>query len=106
MERGEIWWAEAPPPIGARPVVIVSRQAAIGIRELLIVIPVTTRIRRIPTETALGPEDGLPKRCVANADVLYTLPKGILRRRMAALSPAKLTSVNETLRLALGLHLD
>lgn len=60
MRRGDIWWAELPPPTGRRPVVLLSRDEAYAIRALVTVAPVTTRIRQIPAEVPLGPEDGLP----------------------------------------------
>jgi metal-responsive CopG/Arc/MetJ family transcriptional regulator len=40
------------------------------VREYVAVAPVTTLVRRIPTEVPLGPAEGLPKACVANLDTL------------------------------------
>ena len=42
---------------------------------MVIVAPVTTRIRGIPGEVPLGPEDGLPRACVADLDAIYTISK-------------------------------
>lgn len=58
MRHGEVWWAALPPPAGRMPVVLLSRNEAYAVRALVIVAPVTTRIRHIPTEVPLGPEDG------------------------------------------------
>ena len=63
---GCIAMPELPPPAGRRPVVLLSRDEAYAVRELVTVAPLTTRRRRIPTEVALGRADGLPRRCVAN----------------------------------------
>jgi len=104
MQRGEVWWANFPKPVGQRPVVLVSRNRAIQVRRFVTVVEVTTTIREIPVEVPLGPEDGLPKRCVANCDVLNTVPKAILIQRVCILSPAKLHAVNATLRFALDLE--
>jgi hypothetical protein len=68
MKRGEVWWADLPPPTGRRPVVLLSRDEAYAVRALVTVASVTTRIRSIPAEVPLGPEDGLPRDCVANLD--------------------------------------
>jgi len=102
MRRGEVWWAELPPPAGRRPVVLLSRNDAYAVRELVTVAPVTTRVRRIPTEVALGRADGLPRACVANLDGITTIPKQLLTQRLAALAPGKLAAVERALRFALG----
>lgn len=103
MRRGEVWWAELPAPAGRRPVVLLSRNEAYDVRELVIVAPLTTRIRRIPTEVALGSADGLPRRCVVNLDTVTTIPKQVLTGRLTTLAPEKLTAVERALRFALGL---
>lgn len=103
MQRGEIWWANFPKPIGRRPVLLVSRNRAIQVRAYLIVAQVTTMIRDLPVEVPLGPEDGLPKRCVVNCDVLTTIPTRVLTERVSLLSPLKLAAVRTALSFALGL---
>jgi len=57
VRRGEVWWAELPTPAGRRPVVLLSRDEAYPIRNLVTVAPVTTRIRDIPTEVGRGQMD-------------------------------------------------
>src|SRR3989304_69213 len=101
--RGEGWWAELPTPAGRRPVVLLSRNEAYAVRELVTVAPVTTRIRQIPTEAPLGTEDGLPKPCVANLDTIPTIPQQTLKERIASLSPGKLAAGEAAVKVALGL---
>ena len=103
MRRGEIWWADLPRPAGRRPVVLLSRNEAYAVRELVIVAPLTTRIRRVPTEVALGRSDGLPRRCAVNLDTITTVPKQTLTQRLATLAPEKLAAVERALRFAVGL---
>lgn len=103
MRRGEVWWADLPAPAGPRPVVLLSRNEAYAVRELVTVAPVTTRIRRIPTEVALGPADGLPKACVVNLDTITTIPRRTLARLIGPLAPDKLASVERALIFALSL---
>ncbi len=103
MERGEIWWAELPAPVGRRPVVLVSRQRAIQVRQSVTTVAITTTIRHIPVEVPLGPEEGLPKRCVANCDVLNTIPKSLLVQRVGQLPLEKLRALHHALRFALSL---
>jgi len=66
-------------------------------------VPVTGRVRGIPVEVALGPEDGLPQACVANADNNTTVLKTHLLRRIGRLSPEKLRAVEDAVRLTLSL---
>ena len=104
MKRGEIWWVELPPPTGRRPVLLLSRNEAYAVRELVTIAPVTTRIRRIPSEVNLGPEEGLPQQCVANLDTITTIAKASLRERLTTLSSDKLKEVEVAIHFALGLE--
>lgn len=104
MRRGEIWWAELPRPAGRRPVILLSRDEAYDVRKLVTIAPVTTRVRGIPVEVALGPKDGMPRECVVNLDTVTTIPKDALRERLTVLSRARMTAVDGALRFALGLQ--
>ena len=103
MKRGDVWWAQLPAPVGRRPVVLVSRDEAYRVRELVIVVPLTTRRRDIPVEVPLGREEGLAKRCVANADTVTTIPQKMLVEYAGTLSGAKMDSLDAALRFALDL---
>ena len=104
MRRSEIWWAELAQPAGRRPVLLLSRNEAYAVRELVTVAPVTTRIRRIASEVPLGPEEGLPRPCVVNLDSITTIAKGSLRERLTILTPEKLKEVEVALHFALALE--
>jgi mRNA interferase MazF len=104
VKRGEIWWAELPGPAGRRPVILLSRNEAYEVRRLVTVAPVTTRVRGIPVEVPLSPKDGMPRECVANLDVVTTIPKDALRERLTVLSGPKMAAVDAALRFALGLQ--
>lgn len=103
MKRGEVWWTELPAPAGKRPVLLLSRDEAYAVRDLVTIAPLTTRIRRIPSEVPLGPKDGVPKACVANLDIMTTIPKNSLTSYMATLAADKMRAVDEALCFALGL---
>jgi mRNA interferase MazF len=104
MKRSEIWWAELEPPAGTRPVLLLSRDEAYSIRELVTVAPVTTRIRHIPSEVPLSVEDGLPRPCVVNLDIITTIAKRTLRDRLTTLSIEKQQAVESAVRFALGME--
>jgi mRNA interferase MazF len=103
MHRGEVWWAALPPPLGRRPVVLLSRDEAYNVRAAVTVAEVTTKVRGIPVEVALGPEDGLPKVCVVNLDTIVTIRKEILVEKMTALSRAKMARIDKAVKFALAL---
>lgn len=104
MQRGEVWWAEFPVPVGRRPVVILSRDRAIQVRSHVTVAQITRTIRDIPVEVPLGPSEGLPKKCVANLDVINTIPKSLLKERISLLPLEKIGAIEEAMRFALGME--
>ena len=103
MRRGEVWWAELPLPIGRRPVVLLSRDEAYSVRNAVTIAEVTSTIRVIPVETALGPEDGLPKKCVVNLDTIVTIRKELLIERITILGDEKIEEINSAIKFALSL---
>lgn len=86
VARGELWWGETPEHKG-RPFLVVSRDAANAVMQRVLVAPVTTRIRSIPSELVLGSAEGLPIESAASFDNLQPFPKALLVRRLGALGP-------------------
>jgi mRNA interferase MazF len=105
MRRGEIWWAELEPPAGRRPVLLLSRDDAYSARALVTIAPVTTRIRHIPSEVALGIAESLPQDCVANLDIITTIPKDCLWSHLTTLNAGKMKEVEAAIRFSLGIPL-
>lgn len=103
MKRGEVWWATLPHPIGRRPVVLISRDEAYTVRNAVTVAEVTTKIRNIPVEVLLGPEDGLPKKCVVNLDTIVTIRKDLLVERISLLQKNKIDEIDQAITFALSL---
>lgn len=103
MRRGEVWWAHLPTPVGRRPVLLLSRDAAYRVRTAVTVAPVTRTIRHIPTEVPLQRADGVPTRSVVNLDDIATVPKSLLKDRLTILSPARMREVEAAIRFALDL---
>ena len=82
--QGEIWWAEAEDK--RRPVLVVTRSEAVPVLRRLIVAPVTRTVRGIPTEIALGRDEGLPVDCAASLDNLQPVNRHLLTDRLGALA--------------------
>ena len=105
MERGQIYWARLPPPIGRRPVLLVTRTGAIAVRAAVTVAPITRTIRGIPSEVPVDRRHGLRAVSVANCDSLQTIPKDVLgRRAIGTLSTDELPALDRALRFALGIR--
>ena len=105
MERGQIYWVKLPPPIGRRPVLLVTRTRAIAVRAAVTVAPITRTIRGIPSEVPVDRRHGLRADSVANCDSLQTIPKDVLgRRAIGTLSPDELPALDRALRFALGIR--
>ncbi len=103
MKRGEVWWAYLPAPAGRRPILLLSRDSAYKVRTAVTVAPVTRTIRDIPVEVPLDQGDGLPYRCVVNLDDLTTIPKSLIKQRIAVLSDERMREVEDAIRFALDL---
>ena len=95
VARGEVWWGETPDEKG-RPFLIVSRDAANLVMQRVLVAPVTTRIRGIPSELALGEAEGLPRPSVAAFDNLQPFPKSMLIHRLGGLGPDRARDICRT----------
>lgn len=104
MRRGEVWWANLPPPIGTRSVVLLSRNAAYWVKPSITVAVITRTVRNIPVEVPLEPEDDMTEKCVANLDDIMTIPKSLLTERVTVLSRTKMTSVARAIIFALDLR--
>jgi mRNA interferase MazF len=85
-------------------VLLLSRDESYAVRDFIVLCPITTRRRGLPTEVEVGPEEGLPGPSVANLDVIITAPKGRLQERISALSPEKLAAVEAAVYFALDLQ--
>ena len=104
MRRGEVRWYIFQAPDKRRPVLILTRNSAIGFLNALTVAPITTTIRDIPSEVFLTPEDGLLTECATNMDNIQTVPKHKLGSLIAYLSSERMEEVNQAIAFALGLE--
>ena len=75
MRRGEIHWYIFKTPDKKRPVLILTRNSILDVLGEVTIAPITSTIRRIPSEVILTPEDGLPKVCAINLDHVQTVSK-------------------------------
>jgi len=102
--RGEMWWCELP-DVGRRPVVVLSRDAAIPRLRRALVAPCTTTIRRLASEVALEPgDDPVPRRCAINLDSVESVSVAVLVERLGRLGDARMREVCAALEVAVDCH--
>ena len=101
MQRGDIWFAATPG--GDRPVLVLTRDP-VAARIGSVVVAALTRTRRgLVSELDLyANADGVPTDCVVNLDNVHTVPREAFRRRVTALSAARLADACRTLAAATG----
>jgi len=103
MRRGEIRLYRFTRPDKQRPVVILTRDSAIGVLGEVTVAPITSTIRDIPTEVVLDESNGMPRRCAANLDHVQTVPKVRIGRLLATLDDVTMREVARALAFALDM---
>lgn len=102
VNRGEIWLHPFRAPDKKRPVVVLSRQSAIPRLSTVIVAPITSTIRGLPSEVSVGELEGLKHPSVINLDHLYTVPQAQLGNYLGQLSAEKMALVCRGLGVSLG----
>lgn len=98
--RGEVWWCELA-DVGRRPVVVLSRDAAIPRLRRALVAPCTTTIRGLASEAALEPgSDPVPRPCVVNLDSVESVSVGVLVSRLGRLADTRMREICAALAVA------
>jgi len=98
--RGELWWCELP-DIGRRPVLVLSRDAAIPRLRRALIAPCTTTIRGLPSEVVLEPgDDPVARPTAVNLDSVESVSIAVLVDRLGSLSGARMRDVCAALEIA------
>jgi mRNA interferase MazF len=102
--RGEVWWCELS-EIGRRPVVVLSRDAAIPRLRRTLVAPCTTTVRGLASEVVLEPDDDpVPRRSAINLDSVESVSVAVLVERIGRLSDDRMREVCAALDVAVECH--
>lgn len=107
--EGEIWWVELDPVVGReqggrRPALVISTDDynAYGTRRV-IVVPITTRERLLPTWIWLSDATGLEQRSWALVDQVRSIDVSRFKRHIGNVGPETLSRVRTRLGIFLGL---
>ncbi|HSL59709.1 MAG TPA: type II toxin-antitoxin system PemK/MazF family toxin [Acidimicrobiales bacterium] len=88
VAQGELWLMETPNQ-KRRPVLVVSRDEVIPVLNNVVVAPVTSSLRDIPTCIPVGPDEGIDHHSVATFDNLAAVPKSVLTTRLGQLGVSR-----------------
>jgi mRNA interferase MazF len=85
IQRGELRWFRFAVPDKRRPVLILGRPDVLPSLSQVPVIPLSTQIRGLGWEVALGPTDGLPSACVLKPGWIRIVDRAMLGSVIARL---------------------
>lgn len=101
-ERGELWWCELP-EIRKRPVVVLSRDAAIARLRRSMIAPCTTNVRNLPSEVVLEPgDDPIGRHCAVNLDSVESVSISTLVEKIGRLSDERMRQICAALGVAVN----
>ena len=108
--RGEVWMTDFDPTrgheqAGMRPGLVISIDAFnAGPAELVVILPLTTREKRVRSHVPVEPpEGGLRRRSFIKCEDVRSVALERLSKRLGAISPATIEAVELRLRILLNL---
>lgn len=102
LSRGDVCLFQFAPPDKRRPVLILTRDSAIGHLSTVTVAPITSTIRGVPSEVLLDVDDGMNGPCAVNLHNAVTIAQHRLGRRVTSLSAGRMREVCFALRFSLA----
>lgn len=102
VSRGDVFRYAFRAPDKERPVVVLSRNAVIDLLDTVMVAPITSTIRGIPSEVLVGPREGLSHESAINLDHVQTVATSRLLRRIGRLHDEQVEEVCRALAIAVG----
>ncbi len=102
VNRREIWLYTFGSPDKRRPVLVLSRQKAIGLLRTVLVAPITSTVHGAPSEVRVGVEEGLKHDSVVNLDQVQTVDQQKLHRFVGTVRPERMAAVCRALMIATG----
>ena len=102
VNRGEIWLYTFAPPDKRRPVLVLSRQKAIGLLRTVIVAPITSAIHGVQSEVRVGIDEGLKHDSAVNLDQIQTVEQKNLHHFIGTVTSRKMSAVCRALMIASG----
>jgi mRNA interferase MazF len=102
LNRGDVHLCKFASPDKQRPVLILTRDSAVGHLSTVTVAPISSIIRDVPSEVILGISDGMKGPCAVNLHNAVTVSQDRLGRRVTSLNSGRMLEVCSSLRFTLG----
>jgi len=102
LSRADVRLCRFAPPHKERPVLVLTRDSAIGHLAAVTVAPITSTIRGVRSEAILGIDDGMKGPCAVNLHHAVTVAQALLGRLVGKLGTARMEEVCAALRFSLG----
>lgn len=110
ITRGDIYYAQLDPVLGSeqggtRPVLVVQNDQGNRHGPTLIVVPITSRMKKhhLPTHVKIRQGIGLPKYSIALLEQIRTIDKSRLGAYVGRLEGAAMDGIDAALKISLGL---
>ena len=102
IARGEVRFYSFLAPDRSRPLVIPTREAAIGHLSTVLIPPIRSTIRGVPSEVALNEDDGMKGPCAVNLHNTTVVSQERLGKRVTSLSERRMAEICAALRFSVG----
>ena len=102
IARGEVRFYSFLAPDKNGPVVILTRQVAIVHLSTVMIAPIASTIRGVPSEVALNEDDGMKGPCAVNLHNITVVSQERLGKRVASLSERRMAEICAALRFSVG----
>ena len=103
IARGDIRWFRFASPDKRRPVLVLGRPDVLPSLSQIPVVPISTQVRGLPWEIALGPEDGMSSPSVLKPEWIRIVERRHLGPLIAQLHEERLPAVRDALIRVPGL---
>jgi len=100
---GEVWFADLGLAAKNRPVLVLAVPNENDARSLVVVAPLTSQIRNLRGEVALGPLPWLPKLSAVNVQGVASFDPSYLNRKFGRLDDRRINLIKDALRDLLDL---
>ena len=101
--RGDVWLANLDK---VRPVIVLTRDPMGRLLNAVIAAPVTSTVRGLTTEVAVGPDDGIRLPSVANLDQIQLVAVSRLIRPVGRARPQTMAELCDALAVAVNCERD